>query len=97
MGFFGWFFIIVFGLIVTRRIWGPLFLGWVVKRVQKRFAREMEAQAQAYGRNYQNAEGRKQQRVDRDMTVEYRDETAKPKEPEWNQLAEDVDFEEVKD
>jgi Sec-independent protein translocase protein TatA len=96
MGFFGWFFVIVIGLIFTRRIWGPRLLKWIVKRVQQRFMREMKSQADAYDRSYQNPDGRKQQRVDRDLTVEYKDEVAKPKEPEWNQLAEDVDFEEVK-
>ena len=41
--------------------------------------------------------GKKQQRVDKDMTVEYKDDTSAPKEPGWNQIADDVDFEEVKE
>lgn len=96
MGFFGWFFVIVIGLIITRRFWGPLVLVWIAKRVQKAAFRQMKRDVEEYERTHSNPDGRKEQRVDRDMTVEYKDESAKPKEPEWNQLAEDVDFEEVK-
>ena len=96
MGFFGWFFVIMLGIYFTGRVFGRHILRWALRRVQMRAMKEMEKQAHAYSRNYQGANGKKTERVNPDMTVEYEEKNAASSEPKWNDLAEDVDFEEVK-
>lgn len=88
---------IILSIWVIGRVFGRQILAWGVRRIQKKFMNEMAKQADSYSQNYQNPDGRKEKRVDRDMTVEYKEDAGSPKEPEWNQLAEDVDFEEVKE
>ncbi|MFK7969439.1 MAG: hypothetical protein AB8F95_03680 [Bacteroidia bacterium] len=95
MGFFGWLFTIMFAIWFIGRVFGKYILAWGVKRIQKKVMSEMSKQANAYSEQYQNPDGRKEKRVDRDMTVEYKEESSSSKEPEWNQLAEDVDFEDI--
>jgi hypothetical protein len=97
--FLFYFFLIIFGLRIVGRIFGPTILRWTLRRVANRMQAQMQRQQEAYNRAYaQQRDPYQREEVNLRNGVHVKvpraDATA-TKQQRSQSTAEDVDFEEI--
>ena len=99
MGFFGWFFLIIFSIYVVFRLFGRQISQFLMRKMMSRVAKEFENQARQYQKNYGGDPYYDRIHVDDEIEVNIpkHNPTEETKIPGLESIAEDIEFEEIRD
>ena len=97
MGFFGWFLVTIFTIWLTFRLFGKRIMKFVLTFVAKRMTKAMEKQMQDHINRENSDPYHDSIHVNNEMEVNIPKNTKTDSTPALEDVAEDIDFEEVRE